>query len=260
MAAQGSQMTMGELPEGTPSRPKAWQKAEIASDMATRSASFCSADWASALQFLTDSLRAVSNPADSRIKFFRRKEKNGDKNKVTERAEHTFGLGTLLGGHGSGGPDGHSQALHKGPGPSGRLGSRKREAPSASNFSSEKFSAKTTFVPFDCVDNRILMTSERDLEQQGRLSRGTPTPPGYGYLTCHLPRKVARARISDSAIDEQVLMLENFSTKTTFVLFDYIDNGILKTTRGTLNGKANRAEGLLRLRDTDTSLITFSEK
>jgi hypothetical protein len=84
-------------------------------------------------------------------------------------------------------------------------------------------------------------------------------PPGYGYLTHHLPRKVAHARISDSAI-EQVLTLEKFSTETTFVLFDYIDNGILKTTRGTLNGKADRAERLLRLRDTDTSLITFREK
>jgi hypothetical protein len=46
----------------------------------------------------------------------------------------------------------------------------------------------------------------------------------------------------------------------TFVFFDYIDNRILKTMRGTLNGKANQAEGLLRLRDTDTSLITFCEK
>jgi hypothetical protein len=53
---------------------------------------------------------------------------------------------------------------------------------------------------------------------------------------------------------------EKFSTKTTFVLFDYINSGILKMTRGTLNGKADRAEGLLRLRDTDTSLITFREK
>jgi hypothetical protein len=114
-------------------------------------------------------------------------------------------------------------------------------------------------VLFDCVDNRILKTSERDLERQGRLSRGTPTPPGYGYLTHHLPRKVTHARISDSAT-EQVLTLENFSTKMTFVLFDYIDNGILKTMRGTLNGKADQAEGLLRLRDTDTSLITFHEK
>jgi hypothetical protein len=116
-----------------------------------------------------------------------------------------------------------------------------------------------SFVLFDCVDNRILKTSKRDLERQGRPSRGTPTPPGYGYLTHHLPQKVAHARISDSAT-EQVLTIGNFSTKTTFVLFDYIDNGILKTTREHVSGKADRAEGLLRLRDTDTSLITFREK
>jgi hypothetical protein len=61
-----------------------------------RSAYFCSAAWASALQFLTNSSRAVSNPADSRTKFFKHKEKNEDKNKVTKRAQHTFGPGTLL--------------------------------------------------------------------------------------------------------------------------------------------------------------------
>jgi hypothetical protein len=44
--------------------------------MAMRSASFCSAARASALQFLTDSLRAVSNPEDSRTIFFRHEEKN----------------------------------------------------------------------------------------------------------------------------------------------------------------------------------------
>jgi hypothetical protein len=103
------------------------------------------------------------------------------------------------------------------------------------------------------------MTSERDLERRGRPSRGTPTPPGYGYLTHHLPRKVAHTRISDSAI-EQVLTLERLSTEMTFVLFDYIDNRILKTTEEHLSSKADRAEGLLRLRDTDTSLITFREK
>jgi hypothetical protein len=42
--------------------------------------------------------------------------------------------------------------------------------------------------------------------------------------------------------------------------FNYIDSGILNTTRETLNGKADRAEGLLRLRDMDTSLITFRER
>jgi hypothetical protein len=106
-------------------RPKARQKAETASDMATRSASFCSAASTSALQFLIDSLRAVSNPASSRATFFRRKEKNGDKNKVTKRAKHTFGPVTLQRDLSLGGPsrpDGHVQTLHEGPSPSGRLG------------------------------------------------------------------------------------------------------------------------------------------
>jgi hypothetical protein len=48
----------------------------MASDMAVRSASFCSAAWASVLQFLTDSLRAVSNPEDSQTIFFRHEEKS----------------------------------------------------------------------------------------------------------------------------------------------------------------------------------------
>jgi hypothetical protein len=55
------------------SRPKTWQKAEIASNMAMRSASFCSAAWASAL---TDSLRAISNLANSQTEFFRHGLKN----------------------------------------------------------------------------------------------------------------------------------------------------------------------------------------
>jgi hypothetical protein len=93
--------------------------------MATRSASYCSTARASTWQFLTDSLRAVSNPADSRTKFFRHKEKNEDKNKITMQTKQTFGPGTLLCGHSLGrlsSPDGHGQALLKGPGPSGRLG------------------------------------------------------------------------------------------------------------------------------------------
>jgi hypothetical protein len=84
-------------------------------------------------------------------------------------------------------PVGHGQALREGPARAVASGSEKGGTPSASKFSSEKFSTKTTLVPFDYIDNRILKTSERDLERQGRLSGGTPTPPGYGYLTHHLP-------------------------------------------------------------------------
>jgi hypothetical protein len=51
-------------------------------------------------------------------------------------------------------------------------------------------------------------------KRQGRPSRGTHTPPGYGYLTHHLPRKVTLAWISDSATDEQVLILETRGKKT----------------------------------------------
>jgi hypothetical protein len=47
----------------------------MASDMAMRSASFCSATRASALRFLADSLRAVSNPEDNQT-IFRHEEKS----------------------------------------------------------------------------------------------------------------------------------------------------------------------------------------
>jgi hypothetical protein len=39
-------------------------------------------------------------------------------------------------------------------------------------------------------------------------------PPGYRYLTHHLPRKVTHARTSDSATDEQVLTHETRGKKT----------------------------------------------
>jgi hypothetical protein len=46
---------------------------------------------------------------------------------------------------------------------------------------------------------KVLELSKRGLEWQGRPSRGTPTPPGYRYLTRHLPRKATHARLSGSA-------------------------------------------------------------
>jgi hypothetical protein len=42
-------------------------------------------------------------------------------------------------------------------------------------------------------------------------------PPGYGYLTRHLPRKVTRARLSGSATDRQVLMLKIRGKKHYFI-------------------------------------------
>ena len=87
----------------------------------------------------------------------------------------------------------------------------------AENFPRKSFSTKTTFVPFDYIDGGVLKMSKRDLERQGRPSRGTPTPPRYRYLTRHLPGKAAHARISDSATDEQVLMLKTRGKKHGFI-------------------------------------------
>jgi hypothetical protein len=69
-------------------------------------------------------------------------------------------------------------------------------------------------VLFDYIDNGILKMTRGTRKRQGRPSRGTPTPPGYGYLTHHLPRKVTHARTSDSATDEHVLMHETRGKKT----------------------------------------------
>jgi hypothetical protein len=81
-------------------------------------------------------------------------------------------------------------------------------------------------------------------------------PLRYRYLTHHLLRKVTHTRISGFII-EQVL---NARVENDFRVFDYIDSRVLKTTRVHVSGKADQAEGLLRLRDTDTALITFREK
>jgi hypothetical protein len=60
---------------------------------------------------------------------------------------------------------------------------------------------------------------------------------------------------------EQVFTLENSSAETIFRAFSTISiaesYGLVRVH---VSGKTDRAEGLLRLRDMDTSLITFREK
>jgi hypothetical protein len=60
---------------------------------------------------------------------------------------------------------------------------------------------------------------------------------------------------------EQVFTLENSSVETIFWAFSTILMAEpYERVRVHVSGKADLAEGLLRLRDTDTSLITFREK
>jgi hypothetical protein len=51
-------------------------------------------------------------------------------------------------------------------------------------------------------------------KRQGRPSRGTPTPPGYGYLTHHLPREATLARTNISVTDKKVQILKTRGKET----------------------------------------------
>jgi hypothetical protein len=60
---------------------------------------------------------------------------------------------------------------------------------------------------------------------------------------------------------EQVFTLESSSVGTIFRAFSAVSvTEHYGRVRVRVSGKADRAEGFLRLRDTDTSLITFREK
>jgi hypothetical protein len=54
-------------------------------------------------------------------------------------------------------------------------------------------------------------------KRQGRPSRGTTTPPGYGYLTRHLPRKITLTWVNDPATDEQVRVCETEGKRHSFI-------------------------------------------
>jgi hypothetical protein len=65
----------------------------------------------------------------------------------------------------------------------------------------------------------ILVTEPRETNKsackwQGRPSRGIPTPPGYGYLTRHLPRKITLTWVSNPATNERVRIRETGGKET----------------------------------------------
>jgi hypothetical protein len=57
-------------------------------------------------------------------------------------------------------------------------------------------------------------TNKSTCKWQGRPSRGIPTPPGYGYLTRHLPRKITLTWVSNPAIDKQARICETGGKET----------------------------------------------
>jgi hypothetical protein len=94
-------------------------------------------------------------------------------------------------------------------------GARRGEPPLRQNFPRKSFFLPKRLSCFPTISvTEPRKTNKSACKQQGRPSRGTPTPPGYGYLTRHLPRKTTLTRISDYATDEQVRILETRGRET----------------------------------------------
>jgi hypothetical protein len=93
-------------------------------------------------------------------------------------------------------------------------GARRGEPPLRQNFPRKRFLPKRLSCFPTISITKSCKTSKSARKRQGRPSRGTPTPQGYGYLTRHLPRKVTLARMSDSATDEQVQILKTRGKET----------------------------------------------
>jgi hypothetical protein len=66
----------------------------------------------------------------------------------------------------------------------------------------------------DCIGDRTPCTGKSARKRQGRPSRGTPTPPGYGYLTHHLPREATLARTNIYVTEKKVQILETRGKET----------------------------------------------
>jgi hypothetical protein len=71
-------------------------------------------------------------------------------------------------------------------------------------------------------------------KRQGRPSRGTPTPPGYGYLTHHLPREATLARTNISVTDKKVQILETRGKETQLYNTSRVYSGLGGRRRHTL--------------------------
>jgi hypothetical protein len=94
-------------------------------------------------------------------------------------------------------------------------GVRRGEPPLRQNFPRKKFFYQNDLSCFRLLYRyRDPKNDESTRKRQGRPRRGTPTPPGYGYPTRHLPRKVTLARTSGSATNEQVMAHETRGKKT----------------------------------------------
>jgi hypothetical protein len=99
-------------------------------------------------------------------------------------------------------------------------------------------------------------------KRQGRLSRGTPTPPGYGYLTHHLPREATLARTNIPVTDKKVQILETRGKETHLYNTARVCSGLGGRRRHTLQDNPILQARVLTLEGGSSSLgidDTFGE-
>jgi hypothetical protein len=71
-------------------------------------------------------------------------------------------------------------------------------------------------------------------KRQGRPSRGTPTPLGYGHLTHHLPREATLARTNVPVTNKKVQILETRGKETQLYNTARVCSGLIGHRRHTL--------------------------
>jgi hypothetical protein len=122
-------------------------------------------------------------------------------------------------------------------------GARRGEPPLRQNFPRKKSFCQNIFCAFRLLRKWDPENDGVHVSRQGRPSRGTPTPLGYGYLTHHLLRLVTHARISDS-VDRTSLNARKLFCRNDFsCLLDYIDNRILRTSKSTHKRQGRPSRG-----------------
>jgi hypothetical protein len=107
----------------------------------------------------------------------------------------------------------------------------------------------TLLLPLRCFQVVHIPCSHAKFSHQGRVSLASTKPD---------PPSGAKRGGTPSA--SKFSSKKDLFCQNVFRAFRLLRKWILKTTEYTKAAKADRAEGLLRLRDTDTSLITFREK
>jgi hypothetical protein len=141
-------------------------------------------------------------------------------------------------------------------------GLERGETPSASKFSSNQKSLSPEHLSCFLITSKSGSWKRRGTRKQSRLTEPRDSYASGIRIPHSSPSAISNSR-SDKANPriERVFTYGSSSVEAILRVFSTKSvTGLRGRVKVRVSGKADRAEGLLRLRDTDTSLITFREK